>query len=111
MRWMRCCLNPKVVGGLAAVGVVAWLIVPAAGVAAVPLLLGLVCPLSMGVMGWQMWRQGSRPTPTLTAADSGPATTPAATSDVDAEIRALREEIAVERARQRLTASDDQPAT
>jgi len=110
MRWMRCCLNPKVVGGLAAVGVAVWLVAPAAGVAAVPLLLGLVCPLSMGVMGWQMSRQGSRPTPSRTAADSEPAT-PAATSDVEAEIRALREEIAVERARRRLVASDDQPVT
>jgi hypothetical protein len=62
-------------------------------------------------MGWQMWRRGSGPTPGLTAADPASATTPAATSDVNAEIRALREEIAAERARRLPVGRDEQPAT
>ncbi len=106
MRWMRCCLNPKVVVGLAAVGLIGWLVVPAAGAAAVPLLVGLVCPLSMAAMAWQMRRHGSGPTQSLTAGSA-----PAPTRDFDAEIRALREEITVERARRRLAASGDRPAT
>lgn len=48
------CFNPRV---LAAVGIVAlgvWLVAPQALLAALPLLLIAVCPLSMVLMAWMM---------------------------------------------------------
>lgn len=96
LRSLRCCLNPKVIGGLVAVGLVLWLVAPGSGTAALPLLITLICPLSMGVMVWQMRRGGSCPAP-----DAGGA--PAAASDEhEAQAAALREELAIERARQQL---------
>jgi len=44
------CLNWKVVGGLAAAGVLLWVAVPGVFTAAVPILLVLACPLSMLLM-------------------------------------------------------------
>ena len=57
LRSLRCCLDPRVVGGLAAVALVTWLAAPGGATAALPLLITLVCPLSMGVMMWQMHRR------------------------------------------------------
>lgn len=77
----RCCLNPKVMGVLAVVGLVAWLAAPSLGSAAIPVLFVLVCPLSMGAMAWQMKRNG------------GSCEVPPTNTDV-AEIQEMRAEIA-----------------
>jgi hypothetical protein len=97
LRSMRCCLNPKVIAGLVAVGLMVWFMVPAGGAVALPLLVALVCPLSMGVMMWQM-RCG---TGSCGAAD-GAGSAAAAPPDVDAQLRDAREEVAVARARRDL---------
>lgn len=80
----RCCLNPKVLAGLAAVGATLWWLNPASIGALLPVLVLLVCPLSMGVMMWRM-RSGG----TCSATEVGSV----GTADTDAEIRALRAEI------------------
>jgi hypothetical protein len=49
-KMLRACLNWKVIGGLAAVGLGIWFIAPNALVAALPFLLIAVCPLSMMFM-------------------------------------------------------------
>lgn len=96
LRSMRCCLNPKVIGGLLIAGLVLWLFAPATSTAALPLLIVLVCPLSMGVMMWRMNRGGSCAAPDA-------ASSPAVESvDVDEELRLAREEVATARARQQL---------
>ncbi len=98
LKSLRCCLNPKIIGGLVAVLLALWLFAPASGLAALPLLAALVCPLSMGVMAWRMRRGGSCANPN--AAADGAA--PAGSEDTDAQLRALREEVAIARARQQL---------
>ena len=103
LRSLRCCLNPKVIGGLVAVGLVLWLIAPGSGTAALPLLITLICPLSMGVMAWQMRRGGT------CAAPGAGGTAAATTEKQDADVAALREELAIERARQQLARPDSQP--
>ena len=45
-----CCLNWKVVSGLALIGVGIWLLAPTLVGAAVPVLLAAICPLSMLAM-------------------------------------------------------------
>lgn len=102
LRSLRCCLNPKVIGGLVAVAVMLWLMAPESGTAALPLLIVLVCPLSMGVMMWQMRRGAGR---------TAPAAGEAATAAPDAEVAALREELAMARARTQLAERDDQQRT
>ncbi|MGH2664092.1 MAG: DUF2933 domain-containing protein [Actinomycetota bacterium] len=47
---LRMCLNWKVLGGLAAVGVGVWAVAPDLVSSALPLLLVLACPLSMFLM-------------------------------------------------------------
>ena len=47
---LKMCLNPKVLLGLAAVGVAIWLLAPGALTAALPLLVLAACPLSMLLM-------------------------------------------------------------
>ncbi len=101
MRWMRCCLNPKVIAGLGVAALALWLLAPATGAAAIPLLVGLICPLSMGVMMWQMRKGGS----------SHPAGPPAQATDVDAELSELREELAIARARRQLGSAGPPPVT
>lgn len=96
----RCCLNPKVIGGLVAVGLLAWIL--GAGSAALPVLAGLVCPLSMGIMAWQMRRgAGSCGTGASRAGSVG--------DSADVQLRALREEIAIEKARRQLAETSDRP--
>ncbi len=105
LRALRCCLNPKVVGSLIAVAAALWLIAPATRAAALPLLVALVCPLSMGAMAWQM--RGSR-----TGSSSEKATSKLASSmpdSIDAELRSLHEEIAIARAHQQLADHDNPP--
>lgn len=96
LRSMRCCLNPKVIGGLVVAGLALWLVAPAASVAALPLLIVLICPLSMGVMMWRMNRGGSCGAPGA----GSPSST--ASVDVDEELRQAREDVAIARARQQL---------
>ena len=47
---VQCCLNWKVLAGVAAVGVGMWLAAPALFASALPVLLILICPLSMVLM-------------------------------------------------------------
>lgn len=96
----RCCLNPKVIGGLVAVGLVAW--IAGAGSSTLPVLAVLVCPLSMGAMAWQMRRGGA-------SCATGANTDSSAAGTVDAELRELREEIAIEKARRQLADTPDRP--
>lgn len=103
LRSLRCCLNPKVIGGLVAVGLVLWLVAPGSGIAALPLLITLVCPLSMGVMAWQMRRGGG------CAAPQAGGSAGVASEEQDAQVAALREELAIERARQQLARPSGQP--
>lgn len=96
-RSMRCCLNPKVIGGLLAAGLVMWVMAPAGGVVGLPLLIALVCPLSMGVMMWRM--RGSGESRAATTTGSAAST---ASSDIDQQLRQAQEDLAIERARHRL---------
>jgi Protein of unknown function (DUF2933) len=51
---LKMCLNPKVLAGLAAVGVGIYLVAPDLVLAALPILLLAACPLSMLLMMWAM---------------------------------------------------------
>ncbi len=99
---MQCCLNPRVMGGLVAAGLVLWIVAPATTTAALPLLLALVCPLSMGVMMWRMSRGVSCAAP---GAGSFSAAGPV---DLDEELRQAREELAIARAERQLGGRDEQ---
>ncbi len=57
---LKCCLNPKVLIGLAAAGLAVGLLAPNLIAGAFPLLLALVCPLSMLVMMGGMSRMGTK---------------------------------------------------
>lgn len=96
LRSLRCCLNPKVIGGLVAAGLLLWLLAPGSGAAALPALVALICPLSMGVMMWQM--RGGKGGASC-AADKASKAVPL---DEDADVAALNEELAVARARRTL---------
>lgn len=77
---LKCCMNPRVLIGLGAVAVGIALIKPGLLATAGPLLLYLICPLSMGLMMWMMMGgMGSQ---------NVPATIP------NAEVRALQARIA-----------------
>jgi hypothetical protein len=54
MKMLKMCLNPKVLAGLAAVGVGIYLVAPDLVLAALPILLLAACPLSMLLMMWGM---------------------------------------------------------
>ena len=98
MRTLRCCLNPKVIGSLAVLGMVIWLVTPGVGAAALPLLIGLICPLSMGLMAWRMRRNGNTCDAPPAGLDPG--------RYVDAELRAVREELMVVKAQRALARHD-----
>lgn len=50
--WLQCCVNWKVGLGLAFLGASIWVVAPGLVGVVVPLLLVLICPLSMLVMLW-----------------------------------------------------------
>ena len=54
MKMLKMCLNPKVLAGLAVVGVGIYLFAPSLLAEAVPILLLAACPLSMLLMMWAM---------------------------------------------------------
>lgn len=58
-KFLGMCLDWRVLGGLAAIALGIWLYAPQLIGAALPLLVLLVCPLSMALMGWMM--RGSMP--------------------------------------------------
>lgn len=95
MKAMRCCLNPKVIAGLALVALGFLVVSPHLLGAALPLLLGLICPLSMIAMVIAMARP--RKTPAAPGLDTH-----------KAELVALRQE--VQRLRDRQSAPDTSPA-
>lgn len=83
IRMFGMCFNPKVLAGLGAVGLGVFVFVsPGAAVRALPVLVGLACPLSMllmmGGMGAAMKPKADAPASTMNPADH------------DAEIAALR---------------------
>jgi hypothetical protein len=82
---IKCCLNPKVIGGLAVVAAGVLIISPHAFGRALPLLLGLICPLSMVGMVVMMARGGKTGPP--------PADDQQAVSARRAEITRLRAEV------------------
>src|SRR6266700_2803888 len=57
---LKCCLNPKVLVGLGAGAVAVLVLAPNLVASAFPLLLALVCPLSMLVMMGSMARMGKQ---------------------------------------------------
>lgn len=79
---MRCCMNPKVIAGLALVAIGILVTSPHLFGAALPLLLGLICPLSMIGMVIAMSRQGGTQTRAQGSADT-----------YRAELAALRSEV------------------
>jgi hypothetical protein len=82
------CVNWRVIGGLAAVGLGIYVVAPGVAAAAVPLLVLALCPLSMLLMTWVMGSMGRRGT----REDAGGAKGDAA------EIARLRAEVAALRA-------------
>ena len=54
MKMMKMCLNWKVLAGLAAVGVGIYLVAPNLMLAALPILILALCPLSLLLMMWGM---------------------------------------------------------
>ena len=65
---LKCCLNPKVLVGLGAVAVAVLVLAPNLVASAFPLLLALVCPLSMLVMMGGMARMGKQDSPSTQTA-------------------------------------------
>jgi len=58
MRFLRACLDPRVLVGLAVVGVAIAVLAPGLVGAAFPLLLVAACPLSLAGMPLAMWQRG-----------------------------------------------------
>ncbi len=54
LKVLSMCFEPRVLAGLAAVGVLVWITAPALLAPVVPLLLIAACPLSMLAMAWMM---------------------------------------------------------
>jgi len=85
MNMLKCCLNPKVIAGVAVVGAGLVLFAPNLVAGGLPLLIGLICPLSMllmmgamgkmGMGGTQAQTQGAAASATSTVAEE-PETTP-----------------------------------
>lgn len=60
MQYLKHCINPKVIAGLAAVAVGVWMFAPEAFAAALPLLILAICPLSMIGMMYMMRGSGQQ---------------------------------------------------
>lgn len=95
---LKCCLNPKVLVGLAAVAIGVMLLAPDLISRAFPLLLVLVCPLSMLLMMGSMARMGgtkdSAETSTPNPAGAGPIL-PDSSVSRDARLALLRAQLHV----------------
>ncbi len=92
---LKCCLNPKVLIGLAAAGLGVVLLAPNLIAGAFPLLLALVCPLSMLVMMVGMARMGTKEKGSQTSAPSVMTTQapkPSMAVSADARLALLRAE-------------------
>ena len=50
MKYLRCCLNWKVIAGLAVAALAVWVVAPDLIGRVLPTLLALICPLSMVAM-------------------------------------------------------------
>lgn len=98
------CLNWKVIGGLAAVGLGIWVVAPNLVVGVLPLLLIAACPLSMllmmrGMSGGQQNRTESSNAPTLaqatttTASPTDLAALKAQHARLSAELEALESDV------------------
>ena len=48
------CFNPRVLAAVAVIGIGLWLVAPQVILAALPLLVLAICPLSMALMAWSM---------------------------------------------------------
>lgn len=70
---MKMCFNWKVIAGLAVVGLGTWAVAPGLAVAALPLLILAVCPISMLLMmrGMQGGQCASRPQQASSPARTG----------------------------------------
>lgn len=89
------CLNWKVLAGLAAIGLGIYLVAPALVLGAVPLLLLLACPLSMGLM-----MLGMRGSPDAGPAQHEPPATGAALAPEEqlVQLRARLREVSTQQA-------------
>ena len=91
---LKCCLNPKILIGLAAAGLAVVLLAPNLIAGAFPLLLALVCPLSMLVMMVGMARMGTKKESAQTSAPhvltSTDTTVPTMAVSPDARLALLR---------------------
>lgn len=63
MNMLKCCLNGKVVAGLAVMGIGLWALAPGLVSSALPLLVLAICPLSMLFMMRAMRGQQDSPAP------------------------------------------------
>lgn len=91
MKYLRMCLNWKVLAGLAGVGVGMWLVAPGLVAAVFPVLLALACPLSMLLMmrGMQSGRTAHEPTTQEARGDAGPDDLRARLDEIRSEERVL----------------------
>lgn len=93
-RLLAMCLNWKAAAILAAVGLVVWVLAPNLLIAALPLLLVALCPLSMAIMAWSM--RGPMEGHEQTTAEADPAVRLAALereqARVNRDIVALRQQ-------------------
>ena len=90
---LKMCLNPKVLAGLAAIGVAVYLVAPNLIVAALPLLILAACPLSMLFMGGAMRRgHGEREGAPSAGHADGSMDAPLHTSSEE-EVSALKAEV------------------
>lgn len=71
MQMLKCCLNWKVIAGLAAVGVGIYVVAPGLVAAALPILLLAICPLSMLFMMKSMQHNGGEAGEEATSREAG----------------------------------------
>lgn len=103
MRLLRACLDPRVLVGLAAVGIAIAVLAPGLVGAAFPLLLVAACPLSMAVMMLAMRQPGQGSQVAETGADHD-SELRRELQDVQARQHGIETELAV------LAGSDRRPA-